>query len=375
MKKNIQLPDYNRSILSVSSSIMKYYHLNSKYKSLSELDYILNNNYNVIIFLILDCVGTNIIENNLGKDSFLRKNLLTNVTTVFPPSTAAATTAFHSCLSPLESGWIGWMPYFKEHNCALTLFTGCDYYTGEKVIDDYKKYGLDYETIYEKICRKNKDVNYHKCFPKFDINGSKTFEELCDKIKNICKSNTKNIISAYWDETDSIIHENGTVSKLVKYSLQNIDKSLKELSQSLEDALIIISADHGAIDLKEVFIDEIDEINECLLLPPTIEARFVSFFIKKGKKLKFKKALKKYFKDKYIIYTKEKFLKTGLLGTGVQHKKINDYLGDYIVIMSSDLSIRYHGYKKKKTHVADHSGITKEEMIVPVIAINTNSVK
>ena len=102
MKKKIQLPDYNRSILSVSSSIMKYYHLNSKYKSLSELDYILNNNYNVIIFLILDCVGTNIIENNLGKDSFLRKNLLTNVTTVFPPSTAAATTAFHSCLSPLE---------------------------------------------------------------------------------------------------------------------------------------------------------------------------------------------------------------------------------------------------------------------------------
>ena len=38
----------------------------------------------------------------------------------------------------------------------------------------------------------------------------------------------------------------------------------------------------------------------------------------------------KYFKDKYILYTKQQFLNEGLLGKGEQHKRINDYLGDYI---------------------------------------------
>ena len=60
MTNNTQLPDYNRSILSISSSIMKYYNVKSNYKSLPELDNILNNHYQNIIYLILDCLGDNI---------------------------------------------------------------------------------------------------------------------------------------------------------------------------------------------------------------------------------------------------------------------------------------------------------------------------
>ena len=41
MKNNIQLPEYDRSILSISSSIMKHYGVSSNYKSLDELDSIL----------------------------------------------------------------------------------------------------------------------------------------------------------------------------------------------------------------------------------------------------------------------------------------------------------------------------------------------
>ena len=43
MKKNICKPDYDRSILSISSSIMKNYGIESEYKSLIELDDILKN--------------------------------------------------------------------------------------------------------------------------------------------------------------------------------------------------------------------------------------------------------------------------------------------------------------------------------------------
>lgn len=104
MNKNICFPNYDRSILSISSSILKNYDVKSNYKSLSELDNILSKKYKNVIFLILDCLGTDIIEKNLDENSLLRKNIVTSVTSVYPPTTAAATTAFHSGLSPLENG-------------------------------------------------------------------------------------------------------------------------------------------------------------------------------------------------------------------------------------------------------------------------------
>lgn len=45
MNKNICFPNYDRSILSISSSILKNYDVKSNYKSLSELDNILSKKY------------------------------------------------------------------------------------------------------------------------------------------------------------------------------------------------------------------------------------------------------------------------------------------------------------------------------------------
>lgn len=376
IKNNICKPEYDRSILSISSSIMKHYGVKSNYSSLNELDIILKNNYKNVIFLILDCLGTKILENNLSEKSILKTNLVTNVTSVFPPTTAAATSAIHSGLSPLENGWIGWMPYIKEHNRMIELFTGKDFYTKEKIFD-VSKSDITYETIYEKICDANKNINFHKVFSaKVDADGVTTFEELCDRIKDNCNNESRNLISAYWIEPDHTIHYNGINSNNVKEVIGNIDKNLQKLIDGLENSVIVITADHGAVDVKEIYINEIKEIDDCLALPPSIESRFVSFFIKKGMKNKFKNALKKYFKDKYILYTKQQFLNEGLLGKGEQHKRINDYLGDYILIINSELNIRYSlDGKRDNSHLADHGGITADEMLVPLIVLETGKNK
>ena len=133
MNYNIQYPDYNRSILSVSSSILNFFNINSIYPTLKELDNYLKKGYKNIVFLILDCLGTEILTENLEESSFLRQNLIANITTVFPSTTTAATTAFHSGTSPFENGWIGWMPYFKEYNDIIEVFTSKEFYTGKKL--------------------------------------------------------------------------------------------------------------------------------------------------------------------------------------------------------------------------------------------------
>ena len=373
MDKNICFPNYDRSILSISSSILKNYGVNSNYKSLNELDIILSKKYRNVIFLILDCLGTDIIEKNLDENSLLRKNIVTSVTSVYPPTTAAATTAFHSGLSPLENGWVGWMPYFKKYNSIIELFSGKDFYTRKQIIERPESINLEHETIYEKICNRNKDIKFHKVFPKnIQKDGAQDFKDLCNKIKNHCNNNDRNLISAYWNEPDHTIHHNGVKCSCVKEVLENIENHLKNLVDKLEDSVVIISADHGAVNVDEIYINEIPEINDCLKMPPSIETRIVTFFIKKGMKNKFKNAMNKYFEGEYILYTKKKFLDSGLFGKGKQHQNINDYLGDYTLVFYKKKSVRYSidGVKEPPL-IADHGGISKEEMTVPLIVLES----
>lgn len=372
MKYQIQYPDYNRSILSVSASILNKFGINFNYPTLTEIDECLNKDYKNIVFLILDCMGTKILENSLNKNSVLRKYLKTNVTTVFPSTTVAATTAFHSGISPLENGWIGWMPYFKEYNNIIEIFTSKEFYTGKKL--EIKSIGddiLKYKTIYSEITKKNPEVIYHKIFPSFVTNGAKSIEKLCDNIYQASNNKNKcNLISAYWNEPDHTIHHNGVYSAKAKDVLENIDKNIKELINKMNNTLFIISADHGAVDVEEIYLNDYPELECCLKIPPSIETRFVTFFIKEDKIEYFRKKFEEIFNDDFVFFTKEEFLHSSLLGKGKIHYKINEFLGDFVAISKSNKSIRYTTNDIKfETLVADHAGITKDEMEVPVIII------
>ncbi len=366
----IKYPDYDRSILSISSSILNKFNLNSNYNSLKELDEYIKKDYKNIVFLILDCMGKNVLENNLNEESFLRKNMITSVTSVFPSTTVAATTAIHSGKSALESGWIGWMPHFKEYNDILEVFTSKPFYTSKELkIAPIGETILKYETIYDKICEKNSEVTYHKVFPAFENNGAKNIEELCEKIYNACNNDNKlNLVSAYWDEPDYTIHRKGVYSPETKEVLEELNNNIERISKRLEDTLIIITADHGAIDVEEIYINEIKVLDECLEMPPSIETRFVTFFIKKNKTEYFEEQFKKIFKDDFLLLTKKEFLESNLLGKGEKHYKIDEFIGDFVAISKSRKSIRYTiDGKKFEKLIADHAGLTVEEMEVPLI--------
>ena len=67
--------------------------------------------------------------------------------------------------------------------------------------------------------------------------------------------------------------------------------------------------------------------------------------------------------------SKEDFLNSNLLGYGKKHPKIDDFIGDYIAIAISDVSINLGTYlsPKKNVKLSDHCGLTKNEMEVPLI--------
>ena len=129
MEKNIFFPDYKNSILALSNSLLKKYGVKTKHPSLKSLDQKIKPYKNVIL-MIFDGLGMNILNQHLKENDFLRKHLFQELSSVYPPTTVAATTSIHSGLAPIEHGWIGWMQYFKEYDRVIELFRNTDAYAG-----------------------------------------------------------------------------------------------------------------------------------------------------------------------------------------------------------------------------------------------------
>ena len=178
-------PDFKNNIVLLSNSLLRYYGVKPFHNTLPVLDRALACGKKNIVFMILDGLGENILCRHLGKQSFLRRHHIGGISSVFPPTTTAATTSFHSGLYPLEHGWLGWMPYFKQINRVVEIFLNKDYYTGEDIGSLKVSDLLPYRTIYEQIIQQNSSVKYHQVFPDFIPGGAKSFAEICKRISDI----------------------------------------------------------------------------------------------------------------------------------------------------------------------------------------------
>ena len=171
------------------------------------------------------------------------------------------------------------------------------------------------------------------------------------------------------------MHQTGCYSEQTKSVVNEINQKLEALCETLEDTLVIISADHGLIDVeKTVAINEIKEINDCLSMPPFIETRLASFYIKPGYHNQFKVEFEKRFKEEFILYTNEEVFDKKLFGYGYPHSKTTDFVGDFIAAAVGGTIFEYHTLNQKDgsgAPTAMHAGFTAEEMRVPLIIIES----
>ena len=364
--------DYDHSILSISNSLLQHFNVEHKYKSLSSLDNILAENYKNVVLLILDGMGIDIMKKNLPENSFLQKHIVCSVSSVFPPTTAAATTAIHSGLPPIASGWLGWMNYFPQYDKIIEVFRNKEFYSGKPIEPPFPAETLlKYKSIYQKIVEQNPDMEYYRAFPAFEPDGAKDFAEICAKIEKFCNAdNKRKIISAYWTEPDHAIHYRGADCKEVKRILRKINRNLKNLAEKLHDTLLIITADHGAMDVEQVQMNRYADFCQTFVRPPSLESRFVNFFIKDEKKAEFKRLFQQYFGEDFLLYEREEFLASGILGNGEKNPLVDGFLGNFMAIAFGKRTIWYStGELAFKPMIAEHAGFSEAELQVPLIII------
>lgn len=362
----IKFPDYTNCLVNVANTILDEFGAGEGKQKMNLLDGYLKKGYENIVIILLDGMGECIIRENLEKDGFFNSNLKGIYSSVFPPTTVAATTSILSGMQPCRHGWLGWECYYPQINKNVTVYLNKEAGTDKQAADYNVAFTYcGYESIVSKI-KKNGGTAFEAA--PFTEPYPDSFEKICGYIKDLCRKNGKKYIYSYWNEPDSIMHRKGCYGSDAKQMLQSLEQQVKELCNWLENTLVIVTADHGHMDSKGVSITDYPGIIDCLVRMPSIEPRALNLFVKEEKIHQFEYEFKKEFGGKFLLWTKQKVIESNLFGTENKHPCFEGMLGNYLAIATDDLSI-YNTREEVDSFIGVHAGITADEMDIPLIII------
>ena len=196
----IKYPDYDNSILSVMSSILKYYGYDTGHTTNKYLDEKLKRKYRNIVFMIFDGMGVSTIKKHLTPKSFLMEHYIGPVSSVCPSTTGCAIPTYESGESPIEHAWLGWDMYFKEYDANITVFKNTFQGSNEKVPDcNAAQTYMPYKHIFDIITQVTKgEVTAHDISKYSDTDEFVySCEEMSLRVQEIAKNKVQDFIYTY----------------------------------------------------------------------------------------------------------------------------------------------------------------------------------
>ena len=274
---------------------------------------------------------------------------------------------------PGEHNWLGWSLFFKEIGKPIDIFlnkvSGEDLYLPNEYV--YKQ--LPYEAFYN--AQFSNLLKTYTVFPDYIKKGQSknhyaytNISEMFTAFNKITNDEGLKVIYSYCGEPDQTMHLTGASSWETKEKIKEINNYVEIFANRNNQSLIIISADHGQIDINEyieLFQDNI--LKSFLNRPLSLETRAASLSINKENENEFKA----YFKNKYkqhTLYNVNELINDNVFGYK-QNDRITEFLGDYIAVPPRGIGYLLH--KQASKYPGHHGGFTKEEMLVPLIIIGT----
>jgi predicted AlkP superfamily pyrophosphatase or phosphodiesterase len=382
------LPDYNGgSIVNLMSSISSHFNAHSQYSELKILPSNEIKSKNVVL-LVLDGLGYEYLIKN-HSETLLNAHLIGSMTSVFPPTTASAITTFLTGVAPQQHAVTGWFMNLKEIGTVTCILPFTPRY-GKEIISKNGvniKSIIDEEPLSSRLKAKcfviqSKDISHSDyslaMSRKAKILDYKNLDGMFKKINVALKSSGKRkYIYSYWPDLDHIGHEYGINSRKAAAHLKQIDKKLAKLIRRIKgtNTTLIITADHGhMVTSKEDIIDirSHPKINEFISMPFCGEKRSAYCYVRQSKATEFEDYIKTRLSEYTYLFKSEEFVNKNLFGLFKPNSKLFDRIGDYILVARGNFAIRNPivTEEKKKPHIGHHAGLSREEMLVPLIVIN-----
>ena len=361
-----------KTLVNLSNSILKHFGVEPFHETIPEVDEQLKG-YKKVVAVLFDGMGQNIVRMHLKENSFIRRHYLTTINSIYPPTTAAATTSFLTGKFPIETGWLGWNEYFKDYDRNIILFRSIDFNTKELLIKSgelpiAERY-FPNKRIFELIEGNNPNVKALN-ISRYPVqqDGPKLLNITgVSKLTKALKQNKECFIYFYWDSPDMEMHEYGIEHKKVHHQVLKANRFMKQVCKRNPDTLFILLADHGHVNTKYFDMCEHEDIYSLLDKKITLEKRTPGFFVKKGKEAEFAELFNKYYGKYFELLSREEALKIKLFGEGKPAPGVEDVFGDFVAISTGGYAI----FASKELTVIDnypghHAGGTKEERLIDI---------
>lgn len=367
-RKQFHVPDFHHSIVNISATLAEFLGAPNRNKILPILKEELGRGYQNVVFLCFDGLGMYPLQKNLDQNDFLIQNLRQMLLSTFPSTTTNATTSLLTNQLPLEHGWFGWSMHFAALHRNVDVYRARDSATHEAI--NPSDYPLERANYYFDLA--NSGYAIQTVFPPYVAvtqpqrnHVFRTSEEFWDAVEASCRKPGRQFVYAYYPDLDTIMHKNGVSSPEARCGIQEVSRRLKALCDSMEDTLLIVSADHGQIDVSghvELYRDE--TLLDLLEIYPFLESRATAFLVRNGRE----QAFEQYFQDKYgadfVLCKSAELVAKGYFGDRGEKAAL---LGDYLAIgtethkqaLLTQHATRYKGH---------HTSLT-EEMEVPLILL------
>ena len=389
MTLEFSLPDYHGgSIVNLMSSIAKSFGAKTMYSTLKILPSKRINAKNVVL-IVIDGLGFGYLKKQ-KRTSILLNHLVGPMTSTFPPTTATAIPTFSTGVAPQQHAFTGWNMYLKEIGVASEILPFSPRFGGPA----FSTYGIGIENFLDqpafssKIKAQNFSVSHRRIlqsdFSKAMSKNAKSlgYESLDGFFRQIKRainsSNRRKYIYAYWPEFDSLSHKHGVEHKKIEKHFKEIDKRLKSFVKGLKgtNTLLIITSDHGFIDTppeRIIKLEDHPKMKECLTVPLCCAGRITYCYVRPIKTKQFETYVKNKLSKYCYIFKSQELIDKNYFGLFKPNPKLFDRVGDYILIFKENYIIKDEiprKKKKKKQSIGHHGGISKEEMIVPLILID-----
>ena len=344
-----------------------------------------------VVFVIVDGLGQNVVDTDHGAD-FLTANVVAELTTVFPSSTPTALTSYATGRWPASHGVPSWYLYLEEIDAIATII----HYSRRGDDRDLGSLGLTPEQAYPTpslapkmawstfavVPEKIADTpfsSYCRGYPQsYGRYGYEGLEDAAGAVlKRLRESRGPSLTHLYIPHVDSASHQHGIGHDVTKQAIASVSGLLEQVSDHLPSkAAMVVSADHGLIDVDanthEMHPD--DELLGYLEQEPWGTAPSVMLQVRDDRADKFESRFRERFREDFYLLPTDEALELGLFGPGPVSPVTRRRMGNYLALSAGSASIHFNydqARERGPRKVADHGGLTPDEMMVPLIVART----
>ena len=339
-----------------------------------------------VVLLVIDGLGDEWLRRH-APDGLLARHRLGALTSVFPPTTASAITTYLTGDAPQQHGMTGWHMWLGELGAVLAVLPGTPRHGGS----GYKQAGIDLRQLYghrslfaalqtpsvmvspRKIARS--DYNLAHLGPA-SLQPFEGFDGLCRAVaKALKRAREPTTVYAYWPGLDAIGHAHGIESPEALAHLDAIEQALDELRQRLagSDSLLLLSADHGQLDVQPgqlIELDTLPELADCLRIPLCGEPRAAYCYLRPDRAARFERLCVDQLGADFELLPSDTLIARGLFGHGPPHPRLHERIGDYCLLARDRAALHQHllGDQPFK-QIGVHGGLSSAELMVPLCRI------